>query len=62
MALRCGVGADAEDLMQGLIERTESVIDIVSRELAQGFPDRVAGPVLDKLRRAAVRLGGMPTA
>lgn len=61
MAARCGVGADAEDLMHGLIERTESVIDTVSRELPQGFPDRVAGPVLDNLRRAAVRLGGMPS-
>ncbi len=62
MAARCGVGADAEDLMHGLIERTESVIDTVSRELPQGFPDRVASAVLDNLRRAAVRLAGMPSA
>jgi serine/threonine-protein kinase HipA len=61
MAVRCGVGAEAEDLIQGLVERTESVIDTVLRELPQGFPDRVAGPVLDNLRRAAVRLGGMPS-
>ena len=62
MATRCGVGADAEDLMHGLIERTEGVIATVSRELAKGFPDRVASPVLDNLRKAAVRLRKMPSA
>ena len=60
MAVRCGLGADAEDLIQGLIERTAGVIDIVSRELPKGFPDAVAGSILDKLYDAALRLGEMP--
>lgn len=60
MAVRCGLGADAEDLIQGLIERTASVIDKVSRELPEGFPDGVAGPILDNLYNSALRLGEMP--
>ncbi len=60
MALRCGLGADAEDLIQGLIERTDSVIDKVSRELPEGFPHGVAGPILDNLYKSALRLGEMP--
>jgi hypothetical protein len=30
-------GAECESLIQGLIERTDSVIDVVARELPKGF-------------------------
>lgn len=60
MALRCGLGADAEELIQGLVERTAGVIDQVARELPHGFPADVAGPILDKLYSAAQRLKEMP--
>jgi serine/threonine-protein kinase HipA len=60
MAQRCGLGTDAENLIQGLIARTASVIDKVSRELPKGFPADVAGPILDNLHNAALRLREMP--
>lgn len=60
MAARCGLGSDAEDLIRGLIERTASVIDSVSRELPEGFPGEVAGPILDNLQNSALRLREMP--
>ena len=60
MAARCGLGADAEDLIQGLIERTASVIDKVSRKLPDGFPSEVASPILDNLQNSALRLREMP--
>jgi serine/threonine-protein kinase HipA len=60
MAARCGLGADAEDLIQALIQRTPSVIDKVSRELPEGFPDEVADLILDNLQNSAQRLSDMP--
>lgn len=60
MAARCGLAADGEDLVQGLIERTDRAIDTVSRELPKGFPQRVAGPILENLHRSALRLKDMP--
>lgn len=60
MALRCGLGADVEDLIQGLVERTASVIDLVSRDLPEGFPDEVANPILNQLHDSALRLREMP--
>jgi serine/threonine-protein kinase HipA len=59
MAVRCGLGADAENLIQGLVERTASVIAKVSRELPEGFPDEVARPILDQLYNSAQRLREM---
>jgi serine/threonine-protein kinase HipA len=57
-ALRCGLGAEAEGLIQGLVDRTDGVIETVTRELPDGFPVDVARPVLEGLRDAAGRLRG----
>lgn len=60
MAPRCGLGADAEDLMQELTAATPGVIASVARELPRDFPATVAQPILDNLALAVNRLRDMP--
>lgn len=60
MAPRCGLGPDAEALIQELIGQTAGVIDRVARELPAGFPADLAGQMLDRLHQSALRLGAMP--
>ncbi|MGF6774314.1 serine/threonine-protein kinase HipA [Paraburkholderia sp. GAS199] len=60
MALKCSHGADAEPLIQRLIERTPSVIAQVSSELPERFPARVAERIFAGLQSSAARLEKMP--
>jgi serine/threonine-protein kinase HipA len=54
-AKRCGIGSVFRSLVAELLDRTPGVVDSVSSRLPKGFPDSVASPILDGLRRSAVR-------
>ncbi|MGF6788830.1 type II toxin-antitoxin system HipA family toxin [Paraburkholderia sp. 35.1] len=60
MALKCSYGADAEPLLQRLIEQTPGVIDRVSAELPERFPGKVAERIFKGLQNSAARLDTMP--
>jgi serine/threonine-protein kinase HipA len=60
MALKCSYGADAEPLIQRLIEQTPGVIERVSAELPERFPARVAERIFKGLKNSAARLDTMP--
>jgi serine/threonine-protein kinase HipA len=59
-AQNVGLGADAEAIIQDLLQRTPEVIQMVQRELPVGFSQEVVDKVLGGLERAALRLEGMP--
>jgi len=59
MALKCSYGADAEPLIQRLIEQTPGVIERVSAELPEGFPAKVAERIFKGLKNSAAKLGTM---
>ena len=54
-AKRCGLGSVFRLLVEELPDRTPAVVDSVSARLPKGFPDSIASPILDGLRRSAVR-------
>ncbi|APA87229.1 type II toxin-antitoxin system HipA family toxin [Paraburkholderia sprentiae WSM5005] len=60
MALKCSYGADAEPLIQRLIEQTPGVIERVSAELPERFPGKVAERIFKGLHNSAARLDTMP--
>ncbi|MGF6932942.1 serine/threonine-protein kinase HipA [Paraburkholderia sp. UCT70] len=60
MALKCSYGADAEPLLQRLIEQTPGVIERVSAELPERFPGKVAERIFKGLQNSAARLDTMP--
>ncbi|MGF6879202.1 type II toxin-antitoxin system HipA family toxin [Paraburkholderia sp. MM5477-R1] len=60
MALKCSYGADAEPLIQRLIEQTPGVIERVSAELPERFPGKVAERIFKGLQNSAARLDTMP--
>lgn len=60
MAPQCGLGADAEELLEFILERTPQVIATVSAELPAGFPQHVAASILGGLEQAALQLAAMP--
>ncbi|MGF6811092.1 serine/threonine-protein kinase HipA [Paraburkholderia sp. Clong3] len=60
MALKCSYGADAEPLLQRLIEQTPGVIEGVSAELPERFPGKVAERIFKGLQNSAARLDTMP--
>ncbi|MFM0605089.1 type II toxin-antitoxin system HipA family toxin [Paraburkholderia sediminicola] len=62
MALRCSYGANAEPLIQRLIEQTPEVIARVSAELPERFPGKVAERIFKGLKSSAATLGKMPAA
>ncbi|SIT47877.1 regulator with hipB [Paraburkholderia ribeironis] len=62
MALKCGYGADAEPLIQRLIEQTPAVIERVSAELPGRFPGKVAERIFKGLKSSAAKLDKMPAA
>jgi serine/threonine-protein kinase HipA len=57
-AQRNGIGREGEAIIDELIARTPGVVARVSAELPRGFPESVAGPILDGLTGAARRLAG----
>ncbi|MFL9919777.1 type II toxin-antitoxin system HipA family toxin [Paraburkholderia fungorum] len=62
MALRCSYGANAEPLIQRLIEQTPEVIARVSSELPERFPGKVAERIFKGLKSSAARLDKMSAA
>ncbi|MFP4892620.1 type II toxin-antitoxin system HipA family toxin [Paraburkholderia sp. EG304] len=60
MALKCSYGANAEPLIQRLIEQTPGVIERVSAELPERFPGKVAERIFKGLQNSAARLDTMP--
>ncbi|WGS53493.1 type II toxin-antitoxin system HipA family toxin [Paraburkholderia sp. D15] len=60
MAQKCAHGADAEALIQRLIEQTPAVIEQVSAELPERFPARVAERIFKGLKNSAAKLEKMP--
>ncbi|CAE6834002.1 Serine/threonine-protein kinase toxin HipA [Paraburkholderia aspalathi] len=62
MALRCSYGANAEPLIQRLIEQTPEVIARVSAELPERFPGKVAERIFKGLKNSAAKLDTMPPA
>jgi Uncharacterized protein related to capsule biosynthesis enzymes len=62
MALRCSHGANAEPLIQRLIEQTPEVIARVSAELPERFPGKVAERIFKGLKNSAAKLDTMPPA
>ncbi|CAE6808761.1 Serine/threonine-protein kinase toxin HipA [Paraburkholderia aspalathi] len=60
MALRCSYGANAEPLIQRLIEQTPEVIARVSAELPERFPGKVAERIFKGLKNSAAKLDTMP--
>lgn len=52
----CGMATQIDRVIEELVAMTPQVIAIVESSLPTGFPDAVAGPVLDGLRSAAKRL------
>ncbi|MCP2090978.1 UNVERIFIED_ORG: serine/threonine-protein kinase HipA [Paraburkholderia sediminicola] len=62
MALRCSYGANAEPLIQRLIEQTPQVIARVSAELPERFPGKVAERIFKGLKNSAAKLDTMPPA
>ena len=61
MAPKCSYGADAEPLIQRLIEQTPGVIERVTAELPERFPDKVAERIFKGLQNSAARLETMPS-
>ncbi|OAJ52431.1 toxin HipA [Paraburkholderia ginsengiterrae] len=59
MALKCSYGADAEPLIQRLIEQTPDVIERVSAELPARFPGKVAERIFKGLTSSAAKLDKM---
>ncbi|WP_434111234.1 type II toxin-antitoxin system HipA family toxin [Paraburkholderia caffeinilytica] len=60
MAPRCSYGANAEPLIQRLIEQTPEVIARVSAELPERFPGKVAERIFKGLKSSAATLDKMP--
>ncbi len=62
MALKCSYGANAEPLIQRLIEQTPAVIEQVAAELPERFPGKVAERIFKGLRNSAAKLDAMAPA
>ncbi|ASW00714.1 type II toxin-antitoxin system HipA family toxin [Paraburkholderia aromaticivorans] len=60
MALKCSYGANAEPLIQRLIEQTPGVIERVSAELPERFPAKIAERIFKGLTSSAAKLATMP--
>lgn len=59
MARRCGLGLNAENLIEALIDKTPSVIKQVTGLLPKDFPEHISTPVFEGLQNAANRLAAM---
>lgn len=59
MARRCGLGLNAENLIQELIERTPEVIKRVAASLPKDFPETISATVFEGLQNSAIKLANM---
>lgn len=60
VAARLGLGEDAEDIIEEILQATPEVIDSVQGMLPADFPAQVADSILQGIRIAADRLSAMP--
>jgi serine/threonine-protein kinase HipA len=58
-AARYFLRSDAENIIEGVLERVDGAIDAVAARLPAGFPERVAASIFDGLARSARQLGAM---
>lgn len=56
-AAKCFLRADAEDVIESVLERTSGAIEAVAARLPSGFPVRVAETVFAGIKRSAQQLG-----
>ncbi|MBA3625406.1 MAG: HipA domain-containing protein, partial [Methylibium sp.] len=61
-AAKCFQRADAEDLIEQVLERTPAAIGNVASKLPQGFPEKVAHTIFQGLHKSAEQLARMPKA
>lgn len=61
-AARYFLRADAEDVIQRVLERTDGAIEAVAARLPAGFPERVAASIFNGIARSARLLGAMSSA
>jgi serine/threonine-protein kinase HipA len=57
-AERCGIAAEADEIIDALVTRAAQAVDTAQELLPRGFPTAVSGPMLDGVRRAAKQLEG----
>ena len=60
VAVKLGVGRNAENIIEELLADTPKAIDAVSAQLPSNFPEHVATSIFDGVRGAAGRLSNMP--
>jgi serine/threonine-protein kinase HipA len=58
-AARYFLRADAEDVIERVLERADGAIDAVAARLPPGFPERVAASIFNGIVRSARQLGAM---
>lgn len=59
-AARYFLRPDAENIIEGVLERVGGAIDAVAARLPAGFPERVAASIFNGLVQSARQLGAMP--
>jgi serine/threonine-protein kinase HipA len=62
LARQCGLGENAEPLIQEILAATPAVISSVQKDLPKGFPQRVLDTILKGLAKSAKQLEAMPAA
>ena len=60
-AAKCGWGADAEDIINELLEKVEPAIAAVENLLPASFPEDVATSILAGIRLQAQKLKNQPS-
>jgi serine/threonine-protein kinase HipA len=55
-AERCGIGSEADEILEDLVSRADKVVDAAQASLPRAFPAAVAEPILHGVRTAAKRL------
>lgn len=61
-AAKCFLRADAEDVIERVLARTNGAIDAIAARLPSGFPDRVATTIFAGIVRSAKQLSAMSKA
>jgi serine/threonine-protein kinase HipA len=60
MARRCGIGDNAEPLIERILARTAHALAQVESEIPAAFPGQVAEKILTGLKTSLKRLEAMP--
>ncbi len=59
-AAKCGVGDNAEDIIEALLDKVEGAIEAVANQLPEGFPQDLAAVIFEGVRTQAKRLHKQP--